>query len=60
MSGKTTLVVAHRLSTVRRADVIFVVKDGAIVEQGNHRDLLKRRGLYAKLHRLQFKDGAAA
>jgi ATP-binding cassette, subfamily B, bacterial len=60
MIEKTTLVVAHRLSTVRRADVIFVVKDGAIVEQGNHRDLLRKRGLYAELHHLQFKGGTAA
>jgi len=61
MQGKTTIVVAHRLSTVRRADVIFVVDQGRIVEQGNHRELLKKDGLYAKLHHLQFKeDGTAA
>ena len=60
MEGKTTIVVAHRLSTVQRADVIFVVKEGTIVEQGNHRELLKRGGLYAKLHHLQFKEGGTA
>lgn len=60
MEGKTTIVVAHRLSTVQRADVIFVVKEGTIVEQGNHRELLKKGGLYAKLHHLQFKEGGTA
>jgi ATP-binding cassette, subfamily B, bacterial len=60
MEGKTTIVVAHRLSTVHRADVIFVVKEGTIVEQGNHRELLKKGGLYAKLHHLQFKEGGTA
>ena len=60
MEGKTTIVVAHRLSTVQRADVIFVVNEGTIVEQGNHRQLLKKGGLYAKLHHLQFKEGGTA
>jgi ATP-binding cassette, subfamily B, bacterial len=60
MEGKTTIVVAHRLSTVQRADVIFVVNEGRIVEQGNHRELLKKGGLYAKLHHLQFKEGGTA
>ncbi|HST77839.1 MAG TPA: ABC transporter ATP-binding protein, partial [Verrucomicrobiae bacterium] len=60
MEGKTTIVVAHRLSTVQRADVIFVVNEGTIVEQGNHRELLKKGGLYAKLHHLQFKEGGTA
>src|SRR3569833_1271875 len=46
---------AHRLSTIREADIIFVVKDGAIVEQGNHDQLMKADGLYAELHDLQFK-----
>jgi len=60
MAGKTTIVIAHRLSTIRRADVIYVVNDGSIVEQGSHRELLKKGGLYAKLHRLQFKGEGAA
>lgn len=54
MEGKTTLVIAHRLSTVRRADIIFVVKDGEIVEKGRHEDLMKLDGLYAEHYRLQF------
>ncbi|HKT11050.1 MAG TPA: ABC transporter ATP-binding protein [Terriglobia bacterium] len=54
MEGKTCIVIAHRLSTVRRADVIFVVEDGTIVERGKHRELLEADGLYAKLHKIQF------
>ena len=54
MEGKTCIVIAHRLSTVRRADVIFVVEDGNIVERGNHRELLQADGLYAKLYKIQF------
>ncbi len=60
MEGKTTIVIAHRLSTIRRANVIFVVDDGAITEQGTHGALLKAGGLYAKLHKLQFKGEDAA
>jgi ATP-binding cassette, subfamily B, bacterial len=60
MAGKTTIVIAHRLSTIRRADVIYVVNEGSIAEQGTHRELLKKGGLYAKLHRLQFKGEGAA
>ncbi|HEX5435348.1 MAG TPA: ABC transporter ATP-binding protein, partial [Candidatus Angelobacter sp.] len=60
MEGKTTIVIAHRLSTIRRADMIFVINEGSIVEQGSHRELLKQHGLYAKLHRLQFKGESAA
>jgi len=60
MEGKTTIVIAHRLSTIRRADVIFVVNEGVIVEQGKHQELLKAGGLYAKLHKLQFKGEGAA
>jgi ATP-binding cassette subfamily B protein len=60
MEGKTTIVIAHRLSTIRRADVIYVVNEGAIAEQGTHKELLKNGGLYAELHRLQFKGEGAA
>lgn len=53
MEGRTTFVVAHRLSTIREADVILFVKDGQIVEQGNHSELLQKDGFYAKLYRSQ-------
>lgn len=53
MKGRTTFVVAHRLSTIREADVILFVKDGQIVEQGNHTELLQKDGFYAKLYRSQ-------
>ena len=55
MEGRTCIIVAHRLSTIRRANVIFVVKDGAIAEHGSHEELMKAGGLYAELHRLQFE-----
>jgi ATP-binding cassette subfamily B protein len=58
MRGRTSLVIAHRLSTVVRADVLHVVNAGRIVESGTHHDLLARGGLYAELYRAQFKDGA--
>ena len=53
MRGRTTLIIAHRLSTVRHADRIVVLQDGAVVEQGSHAELLARRQLYAHLHSLQ-------
>jgi ATP-binding cassette subfamily B protein len=53
MKGKTSLVIAHRLSTIRSADVIFVVKSGEISEHGSHEELLRKGGLYARLHALQ-------
>jgi ATP-binding cassette, subfamily B, bacterial len=58
MSGddKTSLVIAHRLATIRRADVIFVLKDGEIVESGKHEDLLKSGGLYSELYEIQFRQ----
>jgi subfamily B ATP-binding cassette protein MsbA len=56
MQGRTTLVVAHRLSTIEGADVILVMDKGRIVEQGSHRELLARDGAYAKLHKMQFQD----
>jgi ATP-binding cassette subfamily B protein len=55
MEGKTSIVIAHRLATVRRADVIFVVDQGRVVEQGTHEELLDRGGLYARLYELQFR-----
>jgi ATP-binding cassette subfamily B protein len=54
MEGKTSIVIAHRLSTVRRADIILMVNDGTIVERGRHEQLLKSGGLYAQLYELQF------
>jgi len=56
IQGKTTLVIAHRFSTVKRADVIYVLKNGRIVEQGRHEALLKAGGLYATLYDLQFSQ----
>ena len=54
MQGRTSFIVAHRLSTIREADVILVMKDGHIVEQGKHEELLKKQGFYAKLYQSQF------
>jgi len=56
MGHRTTLVIAHRLSTVRKANKILVIDKGRIVEQGKHGHLLNKRGLYAKLYRMQFRD----
>jgi subfamily B ATP-binding cassette protein MsbA len=56
MEGRTTIVIAHRLSTVRRADRIVVLADGRIRESGTHEELVVRRGLYWKLYNLQFQD----
>ena len=55
MEGKTAIVVAHRLATVRRADIIFVLDRGKIVERGTHDELLARGGLYSELYEIQFK-----
>ena len=54
MRGRTSFIVAHRLSTIREADVILVMKDGHIVEQGKHEELLQKQGFYAKLYQSQF------
>ena len=60
LAGRTSLVIAHRLSTVRAADLILVVEDGAIVERGTHEQLLARRGRYATLYETQFGPQHAA
>ncbi len=54
MEGRTSFIVAHRLSTIREADVILVMKDGNIIEQGDHETLLKQNGFYATLYNSQF------
>ncbi|MDE5966005.1 MAG: ABC transporter ATP-binding protein/permease [Lachnospiraceae bacterium] len=54
MKGRTSFIVAHRLSTIREADVILVMKDGHIIEQGNHENLLKQNGFYANLYNSQY------
>ena len=54
MKGRTSFIVAHRLSTVREADIILVMKDGQIIETGNHEQLLEKGGVYHKLYNSQF------
>jgi ATP-binding cassette subfamily B protein len=54
MAGRTSFIVAHRLSTIREADLILVMRDGHIVEQGTHESLLARNGFYAILYNSQF------
>ena len=54
MRGRTSFVVAHRLSTIREADTILVMKDGHIIEQGNHEELLAKKGFYRSLYESQF------
>ena len=54
MKNKTSFVVAHRLSTIKESDVILVMKDGNIIEQGNHEELLKKGGFYSTLYNSQF------
>ena len=54
MQGRTSFIVAHRLSTIREADISLVMKDGSIIEQGNHEELLEKNGFYAKLYNSQF------
>jgi ABC-type multidrug transport system fused ATPase/permease subunit len=58
MVGRTTFMIAHRLSTVRRADVILVLDRGRLVERGTHDDLLRRNGLYKQLHNMQTRQAA--
>ena len=54
MEGRTSFIVAHRLSTIQGADVILVMRDGNIIEQGNHQALLEKGGFYAELYKSQF------
>ena len=54
MEGRTSFIVAHRLSTIQNADIILVMKDGNIIEQGNHDELLKKKGFYYNLYNSQF------
>ena len=54
MQGRTSFIVAHRLSTIREADIILVMKDGKIIEQGNHESLLAADGFYSNLYNSQF------
>ena len=56
MQGRTSFVIAHRLSTIKDADVILVMKDGDIIEQGNHEALITQNGFYAELYNSQFEN----
>ncbi len=58
MRGRTSFVIAHRLSTIRDADLILVMKDGDIIEQGNHKELMKKQGFYAELYHSQFEEAS--
>ncbi len=60
MEGKTSIVIAHHLATIRKADVIFVVKDCSIVERGTHEQLMAAQGVYATLYGMQRKAAAGA
>ena len=56
MKGKTSFIIAHRLSTIKNADVILVMKNGNIIEQGNHDRLIDMNGFYANLYKSQFSS----
>ena len=58
MKGRTSFVIAHRLSTIKDADLILVMKDGDVIEQGNHEELMKQDGFYAQLYNSQFEKTA--
>ena len=59
MKGRTSFVIAHRLSTIREADVILVMKDGDVIETGNHETLMAQNGFYADLYNSQFNQEEA-
>ena len=56
MKGRTSFVIAHRLSTIKSADLILVIKDGNIIEQGNHKELMAKGGFYESLYNSQFAE----
>jgi ATP-binding cassette subfamily B protein len=56
--GRTSFVIAHRLSTIKNADKILVMRDGDIVESGNHKELLEKGGFYAELYNSQFEEAS--
>jgi ATP-binding cassette subfamily B protein len=56
MVGRTSFVIAHRLSTIKNADLILVMKDGDIIESGNHAELLEQGGFYSELYNSQFEN----
>ena len=58
MEGRTSFVISHRLSTIKNADVILVLKDGDILESGNHDELIAKDGFYAELYNSQFEQAA--
>lgn len=58
MEGRTSFVIAHRLSTIKNADIILVLKDGEILESGNHEELLEKGGFYAELYNSQFEEAS--
>ena len=60
MKGRTSFIIAHRLSTIKNADLILVMKDGDIIEQGNHEELLAANGFYADLYNSQFEQSTPA
>ena len=59
MKGRTSFIIAHRLSTIRNADLILVMRDGDIIEQGNHEELMAAGGFYADLYNSQFEKAEA-
>jgi ATP-binding cassette subfamily B protein len=59
MENRTSFIIAHRLSTIRNADVILVMKDGDIIEQGNHDELIAQNGFYSELYNSQFEEKIA-
>ena len=58
MAGRTSIIIAHRLSTIKNADLILVMKDGDIIESGNHEQLIAKNGFYADLYNSQFEKTA--